>query len=469
MSLCYPQKMNGVVDLCGSDDEKDPVIIDLECDSNIPSVARAPTVSLLSDDDDDDDDNVQIIPPTPKRKRRHATATTNTNSPEVLVWEDNVEMDSKPAAKATKNIINTNASIGSASPKHSSGSKNNKESPPKPKTTTPLDSVYEVFPDVDRIHAQMLLFEQQNNIGIVMSVLADGKYPKQKRVAASASTASSVIVKRTRDLPKYDYLSPSSFEPTKEYIRQATQQLIYQFPFLSEEDGVKRLMKEHKQHYSIVREFVLNALLPNKNNNSKKAKISEEEELSQYYALNKVLASNRPRPNPQQLARLGVTYIIRYNRRPKTAPTITNPILQDEIRHNAERLTERIDIVEQKIKRLQARKVSQQTGTAMECSCCFDQVAIDEMVACRDEGHLFCVDCIQRYAESQIFSSGNLGIDKKTGKPALELLCCHGDGCQSAFQELHLEKALPYKTLEKYNELQFQAAVEQAGIRQDLW
>jgi hypothetical protein len=105
----------------------------------------------------------------------------------------------------------------------------------------------------------------------------------------------------------------------------------------------------------------------------------------------------------------------------------------------------------------------------MECSCCFGDVAIEEMVACRDEGHLFCVDCIQRYAESQIFSSGNLGTDKKTGKPALELMCCHGDGCQSAFQEAHLQKALPFKTLEKYNELQFQAAIEQAGMHQDLW
>ena len=90
------------------------------------------------------------------------------------------------------------------------------------------------------------------------------------------------------------------------------------------------------------------------------------------------------------------------------------------------------------------------------------------MISCRDEAHLSCSDCLKNFAESQIFGSGNLGINAKTKKPATELKCMHREGCTSGFDATSLEKALPKKTLDKYNELQFQAVVAQAGMK-DLW
>ena len=102
------------------------------------------------------------------------------------------------------------------------------------------------------------------------------------------------------------------------------------------------------------------------------------------------------------------------------------------------------------------KEASQREGTGVECSCCFDKCAIGDMVSCRDEGHLFCCDCLQAFAENQIFGAGNLGIDPETKKPALELMCFHGDGCRSGFGRACLEKALPIKTIEKYDSIQFQ-------------
>ena len=99
---------------------------------------------------------------------------------------------------------------------------------------------------------------------------------------------------------------------------------------------------------------------------------------------------------------------------------------------------------------------------------CFEQDDIDEMISCRDEAHLFCSDCLKNFAKSQIFGSGNLGIDAKTKKPTTELKCIHRDGRTSGFDATSLGKALPKKTLDKYNELQFQAVVAQAGMK-DLW
>jgi hypothetical protein len=466
---------HNVVDLCDSDDEvlKTTEIVDVERPTptkrrkRIQAVAKATVVSLLDDDDDDGDDEVCFVTPMkrnrPLKKHKALLLTADSTGRTNATATDDSDLDRKPAAKARNSNLNPErpANNVKVSPPKKKKLRALLEVPPKPKT--PLDSVYEVFPDVDHVYAQKLIMEQHNNIGAVLSVLADREYPKQKPSFTDfvVATSSSVIVKRTKALPKYDYLSPSSFEPSKEYILQATQELLYRFRFLSQ-NGVKRLMEQNKYHYSIVRQFVLNALTGKKSN----IKATEEEETAHYSALKKVLTSKRP--NAKQLARLGQGN----TRKPRGYPpaqSITDPTLKDEVKHGEEQLTVWMTTVEQRLKRLQARKLSQEAGNSMECSCCFDQVAMDEMVACRDEGHLFCVDCIQSYAENQIFSSGNLGINKSTGKPALELLCCHGDGCQSPFQEVHLQKALPYKTLEKYNELQFQAAIEQAGLRQDLW
>ena len=81
---------------------------------------------------------------------------------------------------------------------------------------------------------------------------------------------------------------------------------------------------------------------------------------------------------------------------------------------------------------------------------------------------MFCKACIVQYVESQVFGSGNLGIDKETKKPALEIKCCEGSGCSSGFPEEILQNVLPPKTWEKYSEMQARAQIEQAGLGANL-
>jgi hypothetical protein len=100
----------------------------------------------------------------------------------------------------------------------------------------------------------------------------------------------------------------------------------------------------------------------------------------------------------------------------------------------------------------------------MECLCCYTAVAIDEMIQCQKEGHLFCIDCIRRLAETQVFGAGSLGINRETKEPATELMCMFADGCSSGFGMISLQKALPERTLAKYNDLQYQIAIGKAGI-----
>jgi hypothetical protein len=110
------------------------------------------------------------------------------------------------------------------------------------------------------------------------------------------------------------------------------------------------------------------------------------------------------------------------------------------------------------------QRAAERTASAVECSCCFEQVLIEDMVACRDEGHLFCGTCLQTYVENQVFGNGNLGVSRVTKKLVLELECFHGDGCSSEFDRAFLEKALPSRVLGKLDEVQGQVNIEQAGL-----
>lgn len=118
-----------------------------------------------------------------------------------------------------------------------------------------------------------------------------------------------------------------------------------------------------------------------------------------------------------------------------------------------------------RIKLVEEDQVRKERGvSAMECSCCFGQVPIDDMVACRDEGHLFCSTCLQTCVENQVFGNGDLGVSRETKELELELKCFHGDDCPSGFDEAFLEKALPSQVLLKLNEVQGHVNIERAGL-----
>ena len=68
-----------------------------------------------------------------------------------------------------------------------------------------------------------------------------------------------------------------------------------------------------------------------------------------------------------------------------------------------------------------------------------------------------------------LFPDGSFGFHPDTKAVALELLCFHTDGCSAGFDRPMLQKALKPKILERYDELQSQLTLEQAGLRDTIW
>jgi len=137
---------------------------------------------------------------------------------------------------------------------------------------------------------------------------------------------------------------------------------------------------------------------------------------------------------------------------------IDDKVLHDEIRFTKKKIREWSLDIQKKRKRLAARKEAEENGYTIECTCCYGDYAMEEMVSCQ-EGHLFCMDCLKRYAQERVFGNSDLGK-----KGCIELCCMDMSGCVSWFSREQLEKSLDKKVMKKYDELQTTIVLEKAGL-----
>lgn len=430
-----------VVDLCASDDDS-PVVFSRVARLPVAGANRENLINLL--DDDSPRNNTR------KRNRQSGGFKTDPNSRQAPATYPNpppLLLQSPEVQVVGADMQPLRAGLPVPVPQ-------------------PEFIVLEVFPDADLEHVQKTLERYGGNVPAVMAHFAENSYPKTKssdsalRPPGGTAGGNATIVRSNRKKFMHDYMSSESFEPSPLYVAQANNQLLFDFPFLSK-NGSPRVLAKFRNHYAITHDKIVTAV------KGAAAKAGQDLEQVQYRRVLMALSGNRldNEQTAQMVSLLKYKRIVIKNPRYKSPqPLVTDSTLLDEIVYVKAKLQTWMDVARKRLDREKNRVASQRDGTGVECSCCYDEVDIGDMVACRDEGHLFCVDCLKSFAENQVFGSGNLGIDKETKQPSLELTCFHGDGCSSGFHRVCLEKALPEKVLRKYDELQFQVTIERAGL-----
>ncbi|KAH6632740.1 hypothetical protein F5144DRAFT_491676 [Chaetomium tenue] len=86
---------------------------------------------------------------------------------------------------------------------------------------------------------------------------------------------------------------------------------------------------------------------------------------------------------------------------------------------------------------------AEQTGSMIECACCFDEGVFEEFTSCNNRGHMLCFRCVQHSASEAVFGQGwQRSINQETGGLrciAVDSEGCKGDICNEQFERAVLQ------------------------------
>jgi hypothetical protein len=344
----------------------------------------------LLDDDDDDNDCIDLSSAKPAAvaiKNWNQTPAPIILSPEVQVLETPLDV-----------LPNTNQ---------------RKKPPPMPSMSPALAvveggtshvlRVLEIFPDADVAYVQKKLREQKNNFAIVVSVLSENdNYPRQKKRnfegTPGATTngngsihGNNTIIRGTKaSEPKHDYSSHSaSLEISQQYRLEVMNLLMYDFSFLKKK-GILVLSKQNQERYTLTRNRIHDMIVGKSPNDPPPVAASatklEQEENENYQLLRSILVRGSfPKETKQRMGRF---YCLHKPRKKigVPIPPITDPLLLDEHYHFEQRFQQWLRRVQNRLRGQAANKLALENGSAIECSCCFDDVAVSECVPCKKKG-----------------------------------------------------------------------------------
>ncbi|XP_068193577.1 E3 ubiquitin-protein ligase RNF216 [Antennarius striatus] len=307
---------------------------------------------------------------------------------------------------------------------------------------TLISGVLDLFPDVQEACVAELI--QRNNVkdlNVICNLLLENpEYPRKETAAASATPTSILLesgdtqTEVTEDLFDYAKLGRVGHEA----VMQAADLLMADFRMLSCQD-IKWALNALKGHYAITRKALCEALKKWQDSGDLSGKRRRSRTSSERCHIDFHFEHGSAKFEKRM-------YFLENDRRYCRSYNNLEASLQKELsfyQQKAKEWAEHEDF-------LLALQVNEdeykKDGQLIECGCCYGEFAFEKMTQCSD-GHLFCKECLVKYAQEAVFGSGKS-----------ELSCMEG-GCLCSYPTCELEKVLPENILCKYYERQAEEAV----------
>uniref|UniRef100_A0A3P8Y582 RING-type domain-containing protein n=1 Tax=Esox lucius TaxID=8010 RepID=A0A3P8Y582_ESOLU len=275
------------------------------------------------------------------------------------------------------------------------------------------------------------------NISLILYLLSQlDLFPdvQENYVAELIQTNDLKDLNAAEDLFDYGSLGPVG----PEAVMQAADLLMGDFRMISCQD-IKWSLNAMKGHYAITRKALCEALKQLHDSESLEKRKRRRDSIERCYIDFKFQHGS------VKLERR--MYFLEKNRRGgRTYGAALDPSLQREITFYQQKAKERAEH-EDFLLALQVNEEEYvKDGQLIECGCCCGDFAFEKMTQCSD-GHLFCKECLVKYAQEAVFGSGQSSLS------------CMAGGCPCAFPVCELEKVLPENVLLKYYERQAEEAV----------
>ncbi|XP_047213966.1 E3 ubiquitin-protein ligase RNF216-like [Girardinichthys multiradiatus] len=305
-----------------------------------------------------------------------------------------------------------------------------------------ITGVLDLFPDVQEAYvAELILRNNVKDLNVICNLLLENPEYPRRETAAAAAVPTSILLESgdtqaevTEDL--FDYARLSTVGP--EVIMQAADLLMADFRMLSCQD-IKWALNALKGHYAITRKTLCEALKKwqesgDPSGKRRRSRTSSERCYIDFHFQHGSFKLDRR------------MYFLENDRRYCRTYNNLESSVQKELsfyQRKAKEWAEHEDF-------LLALQVNEdeykKDGQLIECGCCFGEFAFEKMTQCSD-GHLFCKECLLKYAQEAVFGSGK------------SELSCMEDGCPCSYPMCELQKVLPDNILCRYNERQAEEAV----------
>ncbi|XP_066545242.1 E3 ubiquitin-protein ligase RNF216 [Amia ocellicauda] len=307
-----------------------------------------------------------------------------------------------------------------------------------------VHGVAEFFPDVEEEYIETIIKRHNlQDLNLICNFLLENpEYPKKERTSVLNPSSILLETSDTEAQNKENYFDFSKLGPVEQRTTiQAADLLMADFKMLSSMD-IKWALHSLKGHYAITRKALSDAIKKWRERSSPvSGKKKKRKEMNQFSYIDFKFEHGSAKFERRMF------FLENKRRHWRTYDRDSlHPLLQNEIKFYEQKAKEMAEHEDFLLALQMNEEQYQKDGQLIECRCCYGEFAFEDLTQCAD-GHLFCKECLVKYAQEAVFGSGRS-----------ELSCMDGT-CTCAFPTSELEKVLPENILCKYYERQAEEAV----------